>query len=118
MNTVKLSIRILCWLLLLLPACIPFGQTSAKPRAQAPKSDTAAPPRAPKQQDSAQKAGDADEVVPVAGPAGLFPALVARVNGKAVSGRDLEQRVQSELASIGNPAWENLREDYRQELTQ
>jgi peptidyl-prolyl cis-trans isomerase C len=41
---------------------------------------------------------------------------VARVNGKAILGRDLEQRIQAELAPIGNPKWDNLREEYQQEL--
>jgi peptidyl-prolyl cis-trans isomerase C len=41
---------------------------------------------------------------------------VARVNGKAILGRDLEQRVQAELTPIGNPKWDSLREEFRQEL--
>jgi parvulin-like peptidyl-prolyl isomerase len=50
-------------------------------------------------------------------PGALFPAVVARVNGTAILGQDLEQRIQNELAPIGNPKWESLREDYRGDLT-
>jgi peptidyl-prolyl cis-trans isomerase C len=58
-----------------------------------------------------------DEVIPPAGPNAIFPAVVARVNGKAILGKELEQLVQRELSSIGNPEWKNLREDYRGQLT-
>ncbi len=61
--------------------------------------------------------GGAEEEIPPASPDALFPALVARVNSRPILGRELEQRVRSELAAIGNPAWKNLREDYRLELT-
>lgn len=54
---------------------------------------------------------------PESGDSGsLFPAVVARVNGKPIAGRDLERIVRAELAPIGNPAWKNLREEYRQQL--
>jgi peptidyl-prolyl cis-trans isomerase C len=59
----------------------------------------------------------ADEVIPPVSPNAIFPAVVARVNGKAILGKDLEQLVQRELSSIGNPEWKNLREDYRGPLT-
>ena len=39
------------------------------------------------------------------------------MNGKAILGRELEDLVRRELASIGNPEWNNLREDYRGQLT-
>ena len=72
------------------------------------------------QQEPAQKPPvkqePAEEKIPPAAPNALFPALVARVNGKAILGRDLEQRIREELLSIGSPEWKNLREDYRQEL--
>lgn len=58
----------------------------------------------------------AEEKIPPAAPNAIFPAVVARVNGKAILGRDLEQRIREELLAIGNPVWQNLREDYRQEL--
>ncbi len=57
------------------------------------------------------------ETIPPAGPDAIFPAVVARVNGVPILGRDIEQRVQAQLAPIGSPAWKNLREDYRLELT-
>lgn len=81
------------------------GQTQAKPTTPA---QTAKPPA---------KAQEPDEPIPPAAPNALFPALVARVNGKAVLGRDLEARVRSELATIGNPAWKDLRDDYKNEVT-
>lgn len=46
----------------------------------------------------------------------LFPDVVARVNGKTISGRELEKAVLGEMASMGNPEWKNLREDYRGNL--
>ena len=57
-----------------------------------------------------------EEAIPPAAPNAIFPAVVARVNGKAILGRDLEESVRRELASIGNPEWKNLREDYRGQL--
>ncbi len=81
------------------------GQTQQKAPAAAPAQTQREPAKAP------------EEVIPPAGPDALFPAIVARVNGKAIVGRDLEQRVQAELATIGNPAWKNLREDYRLQVT-
>ncbi len=62
-------------------------------------------------------AAAASDEIPPAAPDDLFPALVARVNSKPILGHELEQRVRSELNAIGNPAWKNLREDYRLELT-
>jgi len=56
-------------------------------------------------------------VIPQAAPNAIFPAVVARVNGKPILGRDLEGFVLRELASIGSPEWKNLREDYRGQLT-
>lgn len=83
------------------------GQTQTKPK-------PATPPQATK---AAAQAAEPDEPIPPAAPNALFPALVARVNGKPILGRDLEQRVRAELATIGNPAWKDLREDYRNEVT-
>jgi peptidyl-prolyl cis-trans isomerase C len=86
-----------------LPAEPAAGQAQAKktpPPAQAAK--------------PAQKG--AEEAIPPAGPNALFPSVVARVNGRPVLGRDLEQRVRGELATLGNPAWKDLREDYRNQL--
>jgi parvulin-like peptidyl-prolyl isomerase len=58
-----------------------------------------------------------DEQIPPAGPNAIFPAIVAKVNGEPILGRDLETLVHRELAPIGNPEWKNLREDYRGQLT-
>ena len=58
-----------------------------------------------------------DEEIPPVGPDAIFPAVVARVDGKPILGRDLEVIVHRELAPIGNPEWTNLREDYRGQLT-
>jgi peptidyl-prolyl cis-trans isomerase C len=87
-----------------------------QPGSQKPpqKPPSAAPAQAQK---TPAKEPEQEEAIPLAGPDALFPAVVARVNGKAILGRDLEQRIQGELSSIGSPAWKNLREDYRQELT-
>ncbi|HYK90643.1 MAG TPA: peptidylprolyl isomerase [Acidobacteriota bacterium] len=87
------------------------GHAQSSPQKTPPKSSTA-PAQAAK-----EAAKEPEEVIPSPGPDALFPAVVARVNGKAVLGRDLEQRIQAELATIGSPAWKNLREDYRQQLT-
>ena len=56
-------------------------------------------------------------MIPPVAPNAIFPAVVARVNGKAILGRDLEELVRRELSAIGNPEWKNLREDYRGQLT-
>ncbi len=81
------------------------AQTQKKAPAVTPAQTQSEPVKAP------------EEVIPPAGPDALFPAVVARVNGRAILGRDLEQRVQAELASIGNPAWKNLRDEYRLQVT-
>ena len=47
---------------------------------------------------------------------GMFPEVVAQVNGQPVSGRDLESFVRRELVSMGNPEWRDLRAEYRSEL--
>ncbi len=93
--------------LMTLLAASAIGQTQAK----------VAPQEAKKQQPAAPaKDPAAEEKIPPAAPNALFPAVVARVNGKAILGRDLEQRIREELLGIGSPVWQNLREDYRQEL--
>ncbi len=83
-------------------------QQQAKPKPAAQPAQAAKPPA---------KAEEPDEPIPPAAPNALFPAVVARVNGKPVLGRDLEQRVRAELVNIGNPAWKDLRDDYRNQLT-
>jgi peptidyl-prolyl cis-trans isomerase C len=87
-----------------------FAQTQTK-RPETPAQSAPAPP-----QTSPSKEAPEEEQVPAAAPGALFPAVVARVNGKAILGRDLEQRIQAQLTPIGNPKWNNLREEYRQEL--
>ncbi|NLV30050.1 MAG: hypothetical protein GXY47_02755 [Acidobacteria bacterium] len=47
---------------------------------------------------------------------GIFPAVVARVNGTEIPGRDLELEVRRELGAIGDPEWKDLRPEYRGEL--
>jgi len=47
----------------------------------------------------------------------MFPDVVARVNGQPVSGRELENVIRRELASIDNPEWKDLQEEYRNQLT-
>ena len=92
--------------------CFPQTQPKAAPKA-APAASAPAPTQDAKPQ---PKTAD-DEVIPPAAPDAIFPAVVARVNGKAILGRDLEELVRRELNSIGNPEWKNLREDYRGQLT-
>jgi peptidyl-prolyl cis-trans isomerase C len=77
--------------------------------AQAPKPAASKP--AP-----AATAAPKDEKVPDPLPGAIFPAVVGRVNGKPLLGRDLDRMVKAELASIGNPTWASLRPEYRQEL--
>lgn len=85
-----------------------FGFLQSASAAQAAKSKTDAPAAAAKSD---------DEAIPPVEPDAIFPAVVARVNGKPVLGRDLEVIVRRELARIGSPEWKSLREDYRNQLT-
>jgi peptidyl-prolyl cis-trans isomerase C len=108
---VKSSIKLAVSVFLFLCVGFCFSQTGAKAPAAAPKAAAAAPAPA------AKAKPPEDEVIPPASPNAIFPAVVARVNGQAILGKDLEQLVQRELSSIGNPEWKNLREDYRGQLT-
>ncbi len=83
-----------------------FAQTAPKTQAPAPKAGTPEPAKS-----------EDEDVIPPAEPNAIFPAVVARVNGKPVLGKDLEAFVLRELAPIGNPKWTDLREDYRSQLT-
>ena len=56
-------------------------------------------------------------MIPPAAPNAIFPAIVARVNGKRFWAGIWSSLVRSELSSIGNPDWKSLREDYRDQLT-
>jgi peptidyl-prolyl cis-trans isomerase C len=118
---VKSLIKLAIPTFLLLFAGLCFPQAGSKAPAAAPKAPAAAPKAAaaPAQDQAAkpQPKPEADEVIPPAAPNAIFPAVVARVNGKAILGRDLEELVRRELSSIGNPEWKNLREDYRGQLT-
>jgi peptidyl-prolyl cis-trans isomerase C len=92
-----------------------FSQSAAKTQ-PAPKSS--APVSAAPSQAKTEKAKPVEEeVIPPAAPNAIFPAVVAKIDGKSILGRDLESIVRQELAKIGNPEWNNLREDYRGELT-
>src|SRR6058998_1044843 len=99
----------------LLIAALAGAQTEPKKPAVPPQKK-AAP--APAKKAAAPAPSNSEEQIPPAAPDALFPAVVARVNGHAILGRDLEQRIQTQLAPIGNPKWSDLREDYRQELVQ
>jgi peptidyl-prolyl cis-trans isomerase C len=87
------------------------GSAQAQPPEQEPGAQQPAQAQKP-----AAKEASAEERIPPAAANALFPAVVARVNSKAILGRDLEQRIREELLQIGSPAWQNLRDDYRQEL--
>ncbi len=100
---------VLTVVLALFSAAWSLGQTQQA--AQKPKPDAAAPPAKPAEAQAGQT-----ETIPPADPDAIFPAIVARVNGAPIPGRDVEQRVQAQLAPIGNPPWNKLREDYRLEL--
>ena len=58
----------------------------------------------------------ADAAQDAVSSSGMFPEVIARVNGKTISGRDLETVIRRELASIGDPEWSALRAEYRAEL--
>jgi parvulin-like peptidyl-prolyl isomerase len=90
-----------------------FSQTAPKSAKTAPKpaAKTATKPAV-----SESKPAASEKVVATANPAALFPAVVARVNGKPVLGRLLEQAIRRELAAIGNPEWKDLRKEYQAQL--
>ena len=109
-------------LVLLCAALAAQTETKKKPAPDAPaaKSPATKAPAAVKPAGAApaRKAElPPEEPIPPAAPDALFPAVVAKVNGRAVLGRDLEQRIEAQLAPMGNPKWTNLREEFREELT-
>jgi parvulin-like peptidyl-prolyl isomerase len=110
--TVKSLIKITLSGFLLLSTGLCFPQTQPKASKAAPAASAPAPAQAANPQPKPAE----DEVIPPAAPNAIFPAVVASVNGKAILGRDLEDRVRRELSTIGNPEWNNLREDYRGQL--
>jgi parvulin-like peptidyl-prolyl isomerase len=97
-----------------------FGQTAATPQAGPAKTQASPAKPKPAANAPAQKTptgtAEGDPEIPPDVPGALFPALVARVNGRAILGKDLELRIQNELAPLGNPEWKNLKEDYQQDL--
>jgi peptidyl-prolyl cis-trans isomerase C len=99
--------------LLLMLTVFCFFQTSAGAQGASP--ETISPAGSP--EEKPQVILEEDEEIPPVGPNAIFPAVVARVDGKPILGRDLEVIVHRELAPIGNPEWKNLREDYRGQLT-
>jgi peptidyl-prolyl cis-trans isomerase C len=110
------SYKSACPVFLILFVGFCFAQTApktSKPPAK-PAATTQAPSATAKQPETKQAA---EEVIPPADPNALFPAVVAKVNGKPVIGRELERMIRRELASIGSPEWKNLREDYKNQLT-
>ena len=118
-TTVNLHRHCLSFILILffassIPALAQAQPGAAPAKGVATQGQTAKSPA--KEAEPAKQTKSDDESIPPAKPGDLFPAVVARVNGHAILGRDLEQRVRAELAPIGNPKWDNLREDYRQEL--
>jgi parvulin-like peptidyl-prolyl isomerase len=93
-----------------------FSQSAAKTRlAFAPLSP--APASQAKPQMKTETANPVEEVEAPAGSKAIFPEIVAKIDGKPVYGRDLESIVRRELSIIGNPKWDDLREDYRSGLT-
>jgi parvulin-like peptidyl-prolyl isomerase len=98
---------------LLLFTGICFPQSAAKTQKAPTKASSPAAAAEAKPQ---AKSEEEDEVIPPSDPNAIFPALVARINGKPILGRDLERMVRGELLPLGSPEWKNLREDYRSEL--
>jgi peptidyl-prolyl cis-trans isomerase C len=117
-DTVKQFLNNVSLTMFFFSAILCLNQNQAMSQTQTPKQAPSAGTQAVADQAASQKSSSLDEAEPAAGPNGFFPAVVARVNDRAVSGADMENSVQSQLANIGNPAWENLREDYRLQLTQ
>jgi parvulin-like peptidyl-prolyl isomerase len=98
---------------LLLFAGLCFPQSDAKVQKTPPKASAAPSVAAPKSQPESAE----NEKIPKPGPDAIFPAVVARVNGEAILGQDLEELVRRELSAIGNPEWKKLRGEYRGEVT-
>jgi len=108
------KLAVLSFFLMLTGMC--FSQTASKAKPAPSTTGASAADSAPKAQAKETPKEADDEVIPPAAPNALFPAVVAKVNGKALLGRELEQLVRSQLAQIGSPEWKNLREDYRGQL--
>jgi parvulin-like peptidyl-prolyl isomerase len=98
--------------LLLLSAGLSLSQSESTIQKAPLKANTAPPNRSANPQSKPEE----DEKIPPAAPGAIFPAIIARVNGEAILGRDLELLVRQELSSIGNPEWKNLRGEYRSQL--
>ncbi len=91
-----------------------FAQTPAKPKG--PPGTAPRPAAKTVPQKTIAPAGDEDIQIPPETPDSFFPAVVARVNGRPILGRELERNILEQLAPLGNPEWTKLKEDYRQEL--
>ncbi len=90
-----------------------FSQTTPKTSKPGPK--PVAKTASSKTQTESKQA--VSETVPPASPNAIFPAVVAKVNGKPIFGRELERLIRRELANIGNPEWNDLRDEYRAQIT-
>lgn len=97
---------------LLIFVCWCPAQTAPKAQQAQPKAAPSIP--APAKEKAPPKE---EEEIPPADPNALFPAVVARVDGKPILGRDLETLVRRELAANADPEWKDLREEYRGQLT-
>jgi peptidyl-prolyl cis-trans isomerase C len=89
----------------------------------ADKTPSASKPDSPVSASSAQPQAKSEKAKPEKGETSpgregtIFKGIVAKIDGKPIYGRELESIVRRELAAIGNPEWNNLREDYRGNLT-
>ncbi len=107
------SFKAACPIFLVLFIGFCFSQTVPKtPKAQAKPAASQAPSSTAKPESKQA----AEEVTPPADPNALFPAVVAKVNGKPILGRELERVIRRELVAIGSPEWKNLRDDYKAQL--
>ncbi len=112
LTTVKSLIKFAVSGFLLIFACWGQAQTPktqpTQPKKVSSNPAAAAPKEAPPEE---------DEAIPPVEPNALFPAVVAKVNGKPILGRDLELAVRRQMISSGDPEWSKLRADYRGQLT-
>lgn len=108
----KYPIRFAVPMILFLFAGFFFFSSETTAQNSSSKAKVVLPVASPKAQ---SKSAHEEEIPPLA-PDAIFPAVIARVNGEAILGRDVELLVRRELSSIGNPEWKDLRGEYRGEL--